>query len=114
MGLLIKGAVSKDIMSPFRTERGFFSLTVFRLPARRTDFVACHVTSAHGTRLLTTIWLFVMRFCFSGALFVRGYREIDAESLQDGLQLGFERFYGVAPIVQLDNQKAGVSARADE
>ena len=42
-----------------------------------------------------TIWLFVMRFRFSGALFVRGYRAIDAESLQDGLQRGFERFGGV-------------------
>ena len=59
--------------------------------------------------LLTTIWLFVMRFRFSGALFVRGYRAIDAESLQDGLQRGFEHFGGVVPIVQLDNQKAAVA-----
>ena len=57
---------------------------------------------------LTTIWLFVMRFRFSGAHFVRGYRAIDAESLRDGLQRGFEWFGGVCPVVQLDNQKAAV------
>ena len=58
--------------------------------------------------VLTTIWLFVMRFRFSGALFVRGYRAIDIESLLDGLQKGFESFGGV-PSVQLDNQKAAVA-----
>jgi transposase len=58
--------------------------------------------------VLTTIWLFVMRFRFSGALFVRGYRAIDTESLLDGLQRGFEAFGGV-PTVQLDNQKAAVA-----
>ena len=57
---------------------------------------------------LTTIWLFVLRFRFSGAHFVRGYRAIDAESLRDGLQRGFEWFGGVCPVVQLDNQKAAV------
>ena len=57
---------------------------------------------------LTRIWLFVMRFRFSGALFVRGYRAIDIESLLDGLQRGFESFGGV-PSVQLDNQKAAVA-----
>jgi len=57
---------------------------------------------------LTTIWLFVMRFRFSGALFVRGYRAVDTESLLDGLQLGFEWFGGV-PSVQMDNQKAAVA-----
>jgi transposase len=58
--------------------------------------------------VLTTLWLFVMRFRFSGALFVRGYRAMDIESLQDGLQRGFESFGGV-PSVQLDNQKAAVA-----
>lgn len=58
--------------------------------------------------VLTSIWLFVMRFRFSGALFVRGYRAMDTESLQDGLQKGFEWFGGV-PGVQLDNQKAAVA-----
>lgn len=57
---------------------------------------------------LTTIWLFVARFRFSGAHFVRGYRAMDTESLQDGLQKAFEWFGGVAPVVQLDNQKAAV------
>ena len=47
------------------------------------------------------IWLFVMRFRFSGALFVRGYRAMDIESLLDGLQRGFESFGGV-PAIQLD------------
>ncbi|MEA3420625.1 MAG: hypothetical protein U9Q97_02970, partial [Acidobacteriota bacterium] len=54
------------------------------------------------------IWLFVARFRFSGAHFVRGYRAMDTESLQDGLQKAFEWFGGVAPVVQLDNQKAAV------
>lgn len=56
-----------------------------------------------------TIWLFVMRFRFSGALFVRGYRAADAESLRDGFQRAFEWFGGVAPVVQLDNQKMAVA-----
>lgn len=58
---------------------------------------------------LTTIWLFVMRFRFSGAHFVRGYRAIDAESLRDGLQRGFEWFGAVSRMVQMDNQKAAVA-----
>jgi len=58
--------------------------------------------------VLTSIWLFVMRFRFSGALFVRGYRAMDIESLLDGLQRGFESFGGV-PAIQLDNQKAAVA-----
>lgn len=58
---------------------------------------------------LTTIWLFVLRFRFSGAHFVRGYRAIDAESLRDGLQKGFEWFGAVARMVQMDNQKAAVA-----
>jgi transposase len=58
--------------------------------------------------VLTTIWLFVMRFRFSGALFVRGYGAMDTECLLDGLQRGFEHFGGV-PGVQLDNQKAAVA-----
>lgn len=62
----------------------------------------------HLAGALTTIWLFVMRFRFSGALFVRGYRAMDTESLLDGLQRGFELFGGV-PSVQLDNQKAAVA-----
>lgn len=57
---------------------------------------------------LTTIWLLVMRFRFSGAVFVRGYRAMDTECLLDGLQRGFEWFGGV-PAVQLDNQKAAVA-----
>ena len=59
--------------------------------------------------VLTRIWLFVMRFRFSGALFVRGYRATDTESLLDGLQRGFEAFGGVARVVQMDNQKAAVA-----
>ena len=58
--------------------------------------------------VLTSVWLFVMRFRFSGALFVRGYRAMDIESLLDGLQRGFEHFGGV-PAVQMDNQKAAVA-----
>jgi transposase len=58
--------------------------------------------------VLTTIWLFVMRFRFSGALFVRAYRAMDIECLLDGLQRGFEHFGGV-PTVQMDNQKAAVA-----
>jgi transposase len=57
---------------------------------------------------LTDVWLLVMRFRFSGALFVRGYRAMDIESLLDGLQRGFESFGGVAT-VQMDNQKAAVA-----
>jgi len=57
---------------------------------------------------LTTVWLFVMRFRFSGALFVRGYRAMDIECLLDGLQRGFE-FFGGVPAVQMDNQKAAVA-----
>ncbi len=64
--------------------------------------VKVHLGSA-----LTSVWLFVMRFRFSGALFVRAYRAMDTESLLDGLQRGFEHFGGV-PAVQLDNQKAAV------
>jgi transposase len=59
--------------------------------------------------VLTTVWLFVMRFRFSGALYVRGYRAMDIESLLDGLQRGFESFGGVPTTVQLDNQKAAVA-----
>jgi hypothetical protein len=59
--------------------------------------------------VLTSLWLFVMRFRFSGALYVRGYRAMDIESLLDGLQRGFESFGGVARTVQLDNQKAAVA-----
>jgi len=58
--------------------------------------------------VLTSVWLFVMRFRFSGALFVRGYRAMDTESLLDGLQRGFESFGGV-PAIQMDNQKAAVA-----
>ena len=58
--------------------------------------------------VLTAIWLFVMRFRFSGAVFVRGYRAMDIECLLDGLQRGFEYFGGV-PAVQMDNQKAAVA-----
>jgi transposase len=58
--------------------------------------------------MLTSIWLFVMRFRFSGAVFVRGYRAMDIECLLDGLQRGFEYFGGV-PAVQMDNQKAAVA-----
>jgi len=58
--------------------------------------------------VLTTVWLFVIRFRYSGALFVRGYRAIDSESLLDGLQKAFVWFGGV-PTVQLDNQKAAVA-----
>ncbi len=47
--------------------------------------------------VLTSVWLFVMRFRFSGALYVRGYRAMDTESLLDGLQRGFEWFGGVLP-----------------
>lgn len=56
-----------------------------------------------------SIWLFVMRFRYSGALFVRGYRAADAESLRDGFQRAFERFGGVPPTIQLDNQKMAVA-----
>lgn len=58
--------------------------------------------------VLTSIWLFVMRFRFSGALYVRGYRAMDTESLLDGLQRGFGWFGGV-PTLQMDNQKAAVA-----
>ena len=58
--------------------------------------------------VLRTIHLFVMRFRFSGALFVRGYRAMDIECLLDGLQRGFEHFEGI-PTVQMDNQKAAVA-----
>jgi transposase len=58
--------------------------------------------------VLTSVWLFVMRFRFSGALYVRGYRAMDIESLLDGLQRGFEHFGGV-PGIQMDNQKAAVA-----
>ena len=56
-----------------------------------------------------SIWLFVMRFRYSGALFVRGYRAADAESLRDGFQRAFERFGGVPPTIQKDNQKMAVA-----
>lgn len=59
--------------------------------------------------VLTSVWLFVMRFRFSGALYVRGYRAMDIESLLDGLQRGFESFGAVATTVQMDNQKAAVA-----
>lgn len=59
--------------------------------------------------VLTSVWLFVMRFRYSGALYVRGYRAMDIESLLDGLQRGFEWFGGVASTVQLDNQRAAVA-----
>lgn len=59
--------------------------------------------------VFTTIWLLVVRFRFSGALYVRGYRATDTECLQDGLQRAFEWFGGVPVIVQMDNMTAAVS-----
>ena len=56
-----------------------------------------------------TIWLLVVRFRFSGALFVRGYRATDTESLLDGLQHAFEWFEGVPPVLQMDNMTVAVS-----
>jgi transposase len=59
--------------------------------------------------VFTTIWLLVVRFRFSGAHFVRGYRATDTESLLDGLQRAFEWFQGVPPVLQMDNMTVSVS-----
>ena len=56
-----------------------------------------------------TIWLLVVRFRFSGALYVRGYRATDTECLLDGLQRAFEWFEGVPPVLQMDNMTVAVS-----
>ena len=56
-----------------------------------------------------TIWLLVVRFRFSGAHFVRGYRATDTESLLDGLQRAFEWFGGVPPVLQMDNMTVAIS-----
>jgi hypothetical protein len=56
-----------------------------------------------------TIWLLVVRFRFSGMLYVRGYRATDTASFLDGLQKAFEWFGGAPPIVQLDNMTVAVS-----
>ena len=59
--------------------------------------------------VFTTIWLLVVRFRFSGAHFVRGYRATDTESLLDGLQRAFEWFGGAPPVLQMDNMTVAIS-----
>jgi len=59
--------------------------------------------------VFTTVWLLVVRFRFSGAHFVRGYRATDTESLLDGLQRAFEWFGGVPSVLQMDNMTVAVS-----
>jgi len=59
--------------------------------------------------IFTTIWLLVVRFRFSGAHFVRGYRAKDTECLLDGLQRAFDWFGGVPPVLQMDNMTVAVS-----
>jgi transposase len=63
----------------------------------------------HLAGVFTTIWLVVVRFRFSGAQFVRGYRATDTESLLDGLQRAFEWFGGVPTVLQMDNMTVAVS-----
>ena len=86
--------------------RGEVSLDRVREPQGLCEADWTEVKVYLGSALIS-VWLFVMRFRFSGALFVRAYRAMGTESLLDGLQCGFEHFGGV-PTVQLDNQKAAV------
>lgn len=59
--------------------------------------------------VFTTIWLLVVRFRFSGAHFVRGYRATDTECLLDGLQRAFDWFGGVPSVLQMDNMTVAIS-----
>lgn len=70
-----------------------------------TDWTQVQISLAG---ILTSIWLLVARFRYSGAMFVRGYRAADTESLQEGLQGAFEFFGGVPRVVWMDNQTLAV------